>query len=121
MTPAPGAWVGDAPDDGTGVCGVVDGATWATSRKRRRACRSTVCTRLSLVLPGTWTTISLLPCVVTSASETPEPLTRSLMMLAAWLRLSLLTFPEAVSVICVPPSRSRPSAGFQVPIRATRP
>ena len=73
--------------------------------------------------PGTWTTISLLPWVVTAASETPEPLTRLSMMFAASLRLSLVTFwPSlAVNVIWVPPSRSSPSAGFQVPISATRP
>ena len=111
--------LGDGAVEGS-VCGVVCG-TCATSRKRSRAWRITVSTRLLWVEPGTWTTISLLPCVVTSASETPEPLTRASMMSAAWLRLSLLTLPSAISVIWVPPSRSSPSAGFQVPTRATRP
>ena len=86
VTPAPG----EAEDDGSGVV-VRSAGTWATRRKRSCAWRTTVSTRLSWVAPGTWTTIWLLPWVLTVASVTPEPLTRLSMMLAASLRLSFDT------------------------------
>ena len=120
-TPEPGEALGEVPAVG-GVVVPVVGETWATRRKRSCATWVTRLTRLFLVAPGTWTTISSLPWVFTVASETPEPFTRSSMMLAAVWRL-----PEerslpllAIRVIWVPPSRSRPRAGFQVPTRATR-
>ena len=83
--------------------------------------RVTVSTRLFEVSPGISTTMYLLPCVVTSASVTPEPLTRWSMMAAASLRLSFVGLPDAIIVIRVPPLRSRPRAGFQVPPITTRP
>src|SRR3954447_10517128 len=93
----------------------------ATVRNRSCAVRVAVSTRELDVSPGTSTTMIWLPWVVTSASETPEPLTRSSMMLAASLRLSFDGLPSAIIVIRVPPLRSSPSAGFQVPAMATSP
>src|SRR4051794_20672491 len=43
------------------------------------------------------------------------------MMLRASLRASVVGFPLGVSRMLVPPWRSRPSSGFQVPARATSP
>src|SRR4051794_29056145 len=93
----------------------------ATMRKRSCAWRCTVSTSSWLFLPGISTTIRLLPWVVTLASATPEPLTRWSMMPRASSRFSLLGLPSAISVIRVPPCRSSPSSGFQLPPRATRP
>src|SRR5690349_12932430 len=62
-----------------------------------------------------------LPCVVTSASLKPVALTRLSMIDAASSRFCWDGFPFAVNVIRVPPWRSRPRAGFQVPPIATRP
>src|SRR4051794_19199062 len=60
----------------------------------------------------------LLPWVETSDSATPEAFTRLSMIPAASLSFSGVTASpvvvEAVSVIAVPPWRSRPNAGFQV-------
>ena len=116
----------DASSDGSvGAADVAHGpGFWlvqATVRKRSWAWRLTVSTRLFDVGPGISTTMYLLPCVVTSASATPDPLTRWSMMPAASLRLLEVGLPFAVRVIRVPPLRSRPSSGFQLPPRATRP
>src|SRR4051812_49353677 len=73
------------------------------------------------VSPGTSTTMYWLPWVVTSASLKPVALTRLSMMEAASSRFSWLGLPLAVRVIRVPPWRSSPRAGFQVPPMATRP
>jgi hypothetical protein len=59
------------------------------------------------------------PEVVMSASATPAPLTRWEMMFFASFSWSAVTEPPpakefAVSVMVVPPRRSRPSLGFQV-------
>ncbi len=124
-TVAPSAGALAPGTDGEVVAVAHGPGTWlvhATVRNRSCACRFTRSTSSLSVLPGTSTTMYLLPCVVTSASETPLALTRWSMMSAASVRLSLVTsLPEAVSVIRVPPSRSSPSAGFQVPPMATRP
>src|SRR6476661_2055585 len=93
----------------------------ATVRKRNCACRLTVSTRSLRVLPGISTTIRLPPWVVTSASVTPEPLTRWSMIPRASASWSAAGVPLAVSVMRVPPCRSSPSAGFQVPPSATSP
>ena len=75
------------------LSGAADGAAaprplCATTRNRSWACRSTVSTRSRRLFPGISTTTYWLPSVVTSASATPVPLTRWLMMLAASLRFS---------------------------------
>src|SRR4051812_12048772 len=63
------------------------------------------------------------PCLATSDSATPEALTRLSMMSTAWAILSwVIASPVAVdadSVIRVPPWRSSPSFGAQVPMTAT--
>ena len=61
------------------------------------------------------------PWVVTSDSATPEAFTRASMICRASSRLSEEGSFSAVSVIRVPPWRSRPSAGFQLPASATSP
>ena len=94
----------------------------ATTRNRSCACRFTVSTRSRRLWPGISTTMYWLPSVVTSASETPEPLTRLSMMSAASRSDSAVTsLPVAARRIRVPPSRSSPSAGFHVPPSATSP
>ena len=93
----------------------------ATSRNRSWACRSTVSTRSRRLVPGISTMTNSLPWVVTSASETPDPLTRWSMIAAASARLSSLGEPSAISVIRVPPCRSSPRVGVQEPARATSP
>src|SRR5688572_25310594 len=60
-------------------------------------------------------------CAVTSASTTPFALTRWSMIRRASSKASSVGLPSAVRVIRRPPWRSRPSAGFQTPLRATRP
>jgi hypothetical protein len=104
-----------------GFC-VSAGYDAATTRKRSCAVSPIVCARLESTLPGISTMTMSLPWVVTSASETPEPLTRELMMSLAWLSLSLVTVPPmacACRVMRVPPWRSSPSLGFQFPSDAT--
>ena len=90
-------------------------------RNRSWAWRLTVSTRSRRLSPGISTTMNRLPCTVTSASATPEPLTRWSMILRASLSDSALGLPLGVSRMLVPPWRSRPSSGFQVPARATSP
>src|SRR3954468_97042 len=67
-----------------------------------------------------------LPCLVTSASETPRLFTRSRMMLIAWdISASPILAPAfvgtAVSVTVVPPARSRASFGVFWPCQNIRP
>ena len=86
--------------------------------------RLTASTRFEAFLPGISTMMLRLPWVVTSASETPLPLTRASTMLAACFSLVWVTAPPesiAESVIRVPPSRSSPRRGFVVWPRAARP
>ena len=65
------------------------------------------------VSPGISTTMFVLPWVVTSASATPEPLTRLLMIFAASLSWLCGTLSSAArSVIRCPPWRSSPREGF---------
>ena len=59
-----------------GVGGGGAGTGGRTSRNRSWACRLTVSTRSRRLVPGISTTMFWLPWVVTSASATPEPLTR---------------------------------------------
>src|SRR6266487_2664800 len=77
-------------------------------------------------LPGIDTTIWLLPWMTTSASVTPEPLTRSSMICRASLMADfdgvLPLGALASKMTCLPPSRSRPSLGVcRWPGRKTRP
>src|SRR3954469_11562011 len=70
--------------------------------------------------------MTLLPCLVTSASETPRLFTRSRMMLIAWdISESPILAPAfvgtAVSVTVVPPARSRASFGVFWPCQNIRP
>jgi hypothetical protein len=73
-------------------------------------------------LPGISTTMMFPPCVLTSDSAMPAPLTRAEMMSAASLSLSFATVapfdPAACKTIRWPPWRSRPSFGFQFPMAA---
>src|SRR3569833_64748 len=67
-----------------------------------------------------------LPCLVTSASETPRLFTRSRMMLIAWdISESPILAPafvgSAVRVTVVPPARSRASLGVFWPCQNIRP
>ncbi len=128
---APGFFEFALPD------GLADGLGWsealggvpgcgcpATSRKRSCAVRLTAFTRSDRFSPGISTMMLRTPWVDTSASETPLPLTRASTMLAACLSLvSVTASPSEIadSVIRVPPSRSRPSRGFQVPPSAASP
>src|SRR5689334_4413515 len=97
----------------------------ATSRKRSCAVCLTVSTRFLGFLPGTSTTMFRPPCVETSASVTPVPLTRWSMIPRASSRLAGEGFwpfwVAASSVIRCPPCRSRPSLGFHWPLSATPP
>src|SRR4051794_17994218 len=85
-TPPPGETEGDGSADplGDGPSVVValpaPGPVIPTTRNRSWACRLTVSTRSRRDWPGISTTTYWLPSVVTSASETPEPLTRWSMM-----------------------------------------
>ena len=105
--------VADADADGVVVaCAVTGGIT--SGRKFRLAAWPSLL--MSWVfLPGIETTIWLLPWITTSASVTPEPLTRSSMICRASLiadfdgALPLGAF--ASKMTCLPPSRSRPSLG----------
>ncbi len=101
---------------GTAVAGPI---SWATSRNRSCAVSPILDARFSSGLPGISTMMMSFPCVLTSASATPAPLTRLLMMLTAWSRFSLLTSPPADGFACKvmrwPPARSRPRRGFQLP------
>jgi hypothetical protein len=69
--------------------------------------------------PGIDTTMLLLPCLTTSASATPLPLTRARMISSAWFNADELTDPpscdRAVKVTLVPPRRSKPSRGVAGP------
>ena len=119
------AWP-DGLADSEGCAAGVPGCGWpATIRNRSWAVRLTESTRLEAFSPGISTMMLRLPWVVTSASATPCPLTRWSTMSAAWLSLvwvtSLSPLVMAESVIRVPPSRSRPSRGFQVWPRAASP
>ena len=121
----PGTWLGPAPGlwrGWTGAAGAPQRPSaelHATSRNRSCACRSTVSTRSRRLLPGISTTTNSLPCVVTSASATPEPLTRWSMIPAASARFSSLGEPSETSVIRVPPCRSSPRVGVHEPAMAT--
>ena len=80
----------DAPADGLGDsvgCGCPE-PTAATRRKRSCAVCLTVSTRFWGFWPGTSTTMLRPPCVETSASVTPVPLTRWSMMPRASSRLA---------------------------------
>ena len=112
-----GVPLGDAVPEGDAEglgCGCPDcGEPAATSRKRSWAVRLTASIRSLRCLPGISTTMFLLPWVLTSDSETPLPLTRSSMIEEASFSWVWEGVFEAVSVIRVPPSRSRPSCGLQ--------
>jgi hypothetical protein len=72
---------------------------------------------------GTDTMIWRSPLVVTSVSPTPRESTRCWMMVRANSRLSGSITPVAevaVRVTVVPPRRSRPSLGVQVPLMPMR-
>lgn len=69
--------------------------------------------------PGMATTMFCPPCVLISASETPEASTRWRMIVTAWSSCSCETvWPLSVfgaRIICVPPSRSSASFGVHDP------
>jgi hypothetical protein len=94
--------------------------TW---RNRNRAVSPT-CLIASLFWPATDTTIWLLPCVTTSGSDTPRPLTRFSMICRASSRFAadgvLPPGSLAINVSVVPPTRSRPSFGFSRPCQCDR-
>ncbi len=104
--------------DALGCASGVPGCGWpATSRNLSCAVRLTEFTRSERFSPGISTMMLRFPCVDTSASETPLPFTRASTMPAACLSLVGVTAsPLSIAdrVIRVPPSRSRPSRGFQV-------
>ena len=109
--------------DGLAVAGGVTDWTSYTARKRSCAVCPTSRTSSSCWTFGTLTTIWSLPEVVTSDSPTPRLSTRLWMIVLASWRLVGSTWPVplvflAVSVIVVPPCRSRPSFGVQVPLSA---
>src|SRR5205814_1057129 len=68
-------------------------------------------------LPGRSTSIELLPCLVTAASDTPWPLTR-LRMICSAVSMSPADGvpPWAVITMVVPPARSMPSWGVRCPV-----
>ncbi len=71
-----------------GWSAALPGCGWpATMRNRSWAVRLTESTRLEAFLPGISTMMLRLPCVETSASETPLPFTRESTMPAACLSL----------------------------------
>lgn len=84
--------------------------SWAVVPTCSRAC-------CSFVPLGMFTMMWSRPCVWTSASDTPSPLTRrSMMPTAVFMFVSLIAsgFPGsllALSVMLVPPARSMPSLG----------
>ena len=67
--------------------------------------------------PGRPTRMLLAPCLVTSASVTPVPLTRWRMISTAWSidsgGMSSVSSAAGVRMICVPPSRSSARFGVQ--------
>ena len=119
---APGFWVTPEPP-WTPAAAQGPGLWWLQATRRKRSCawRLTVSTRSRRLWPGISTTTCVSDWVVTSASVTPVPLTRASMIVRASSSDSASGEPLAISVIRVPPCRSRPSSGFQVPASATRP
>ena len=111
-----------------GTGSVTGGATCSaasTARNRSTAVWPTSWTSSSRCTFGTVTISCLSPAVVTSDSPTPRLSTRFWMIVLACCRLlgSMVPVPEvfwAVSVIVVPPWRSSPSLGTQVPLTAIR-
>src|SRR5690349_5855086 len=86
------------------------------STVRKRSCAGEpICLSRSSLLPARDTVMLLFPSVITSASETPRPLTRFSMICRACSRLFAGGgFPFSVLaciVTRVPPIRSRPSLG----------
>ncbi len=101
-----------------GVADAPAAPSWITGRKCSWA---EVLTRFLVAwlgVPGRSTTMFLPPWEVTWASLMPVPLTRSRMMLIAWLMVPWETVPVVTgcSTISSPPSRSRPSLGVSVPV-----
>ena len=109
---SPGCSAGSSP--GSTAAGAASSAN--TLRKYSWAVWPTISTSSSAWTFGTETTIWRSPLVGTSVSPTPIESTRCWMIVRASSRLVGSTDPspvtlEAVSVIVVPPRRSRPSLG----------
>lgn len=107
--------------EGLGVAAGAAGAPSAKARTGRKYSWAVVptCSRacFSFVPLGMFTMMWSRPCVWTSASDTPRPLTRrSMMPTAVFMLVSLIAsgLPGsllALSVMLVPPARSMPSRG----------
>ena len=126
-TSSSGLGLGGASGDGVGVDVPAGVAAWtaSTGRNANRAVVPTSSTSSSLLTLGAATSIWSLPCTVTDASPTPSESTRCWMIVRAVSRFSrggeLPSDVRAVRVMVVPPRRSRPSRGSQLPVMAIRP
>jgi hypothetical protein len=118
---AEGAGLPDADGDGDVLAIALAAADWITGRKYSSAIRPTWSTRVCELWPGISTWMVFEPCWETCASDTPNALTRSLMMVTAVpiAPAGMVFVPGAglaVNTALVPPARSIARCGLVFPV-----